>query len=182
MATQETKPGQLIALEGFHDAELRSAGKALLKKLSGTKAGGVSQWDSSGLFHELNRSSCAEVPSPKTLLMLYAADLAFRLRWEIEPLLAEGKDVMAAPYVETAVAFGSATGLEREWMESLFEFAPAPAQSFRLTRPAAGATGFASHCFRLLEGASGQWKKMAGSKPLAAHLSKLKAIPVAARR
>ena len=54
-------------------------------------------------------------PSPTTppanpllgrLLLLYAADLAFRLRWEIRPALAEGYTVVAAPYVETAVAFG----------------------------------------------------------------------------
>ena len=42
---------------------------------------------------------------PRTLLLLYAADLAFRLRWEIRPALAEGHTVIAAPYLDTAFAF-----------------------------------------------------------------------------
>ena len=49
-------------------------------------------------------------PSARTLLLLYAADLAFRLRWQIRPALAEGRTVVAAPYVDTAVAFGRAAG------------------------------------------------------------------------
>lgn len=182
MANQQPERGNLITLEGFNDAELRATGKALLKKLCGARAAGVSQWDSSGLFYELSRTRGGGVPSPKTLLMLYAADLAFRLRWEIEPFLAEGRDVMAAPYVETAVAFGRAVGVEPEWMDSLFEFAPAPVQSFRLTRPPSGSKGFASHCFRLLEGGAGHWKKMSGSKPLMAHLAQLKTAPASRKR
>jgi hypothetical protein len=63
--------------------------------------------------------------SPRTLLLLYAADLAFRLRWEIRPALAEGQTVIAAPYLDTAFAFGDACGLSHEWLASLFTFAPA---------------------------------------------------------
>ena len=68
----------------------------------------------------------AGTPSPRTLLLLFAADLAFRLRWEIEPALAEGKVVIAAPYIETAVAFGRATGISAGWLANLFGFAPRP--------------------------------------------------------
>ena len=42
----------------------------------------------------------------RTLALVYAADLAFRLRWEIRPVLDAGGVVVASPYVETAVAFG----------------------------------------------------------------------------
>ena len=49
----------------------------------------------------------------RTLTLVYAADLAFRLRWEIRPVLEAGGVVIAAPYVETAVAFGAACGLVR---------------------------------------------------------------------
>ena len=62
--------------------------------------------------------------SPRTLLLLYAADLAFRLRWQIRPALAEGRTVVAAPYVDTAVAFGRAAGLPAGWLTNLFSFAP----------------------------------------------------------
>jgi hypothetical protein len=183
MAKQKPDQGKLIALEGLHDLELRRAGKQLLRQLSNKNtAGGVSQWDASGLFFQLGRSQCPDVPSPKTLLMLYAADLAFRLRWEIGPLLAEGKDVVAAPYVETAVAFGRAAGVELEWMEQLFEFAPAADLSFRIKSPAARAKGFPSRCFQILAGASSHWKAKASPKPLTDHLIKLKAMPAASAR
>ena len=33
---------------------------------------------------------------------------------------------MAAPYVDTAVAFGRAAGLEAAWLTNLFRFAPRP--------------------------------------------------------
>jgi hypothetical protein len=67
-------------------------------------------------------------PSARTLLLLYAADLAFRLRWEIRPKLAEGRTVIAAPYVDTAAAFGRAAGLPAAWIVNLFRFAPAPSR------------------------------------------------------
>jgi hypothetical protein len=55
---------------------------------------------------------------------VYAADLAFRLRWEIRPALEAGHVVIAAPYVETAIAFGEAAGLPRRWVAELMRFAP----------------------------------------------------------
>jgi hypothetical protein len=61
-------------------------------------------------------------------LLLYAADLAFRLRWEIRPTLADGRAVVAAPYVDSAVAFGRAAGLKAGWLANLFRFAPRPAE------------------------------------------------------
>jgi hypothetical protein len=57
-------------------------------------------------------------------MLLYAADLAFRIRWEIRPALAEGRTVIAAPYVDTAVALGRALGLNEPWLQTIFEFAP----------------------------------------------------------
>jgi hypothetical protein len=57
------------------------------------------------------------------------------LRWEIEPTLAEGKTVVAAPYVETAIAFGRAAGLTGGWLTSLFSFAPTPGTRRRAHDP-----------------------------------------------
>ncbi len=68
--------------------------------------------------------AAAGSPSARTLLLLYAADLAFRLRWQIRPALAEGRTVIAAPYVATALAFGRAAGLKPSWLMNLFRFAP----------------------------------------------------------
>jgi hypothetical protein len=66
------------------------------------------------------------------LLLLYAADLAFRLRWEIRPALAKGRIVIAAPYIETAVAFGRAAGVPGGWVRNLFAFAPPAVESRRV--------------------------------------------------
>lgn len=180
MGSGDTRPqrtrGKLIALEGLDDKDLLRSGKLLLQRAGG-RPGGVSQWGASDLFFQLEICNCPETPSPATLLMLYAADLAFRLRWEINPLLEEGKDVVAAPYLETAVGFGKAAGLPAEWMDRLFEFAPRPNSAFRLPHGGKGAKGMPGECFRILAGASRHWKKRAGSKPIAQHLTKLKPLP-----
>jgi hypothetical protein len=89
------------------------------------RRGGVSVWDASGIFQDLAAAdSEAGAPSARMLLLLYAADLAFRLRWEIRPAREEGRVVVAAPYVMTAVAVGRAAGLPGGWLRDLFRFAP----------------------------------------------------------
>ena len=92
------------------------------------------------------------------MLLLYAADLAFRLRWEIAPALEQGYVVIAAPYVNTAMAFGTAAGLSREWLSTLLRFAPAPTRTVILKEAKAGRIwkrrlerGFCECCTALLE-------------------------------
>jgi hypothetical protein len=123
-----TEPrGNLIAVDGISGAAVAAEARAALKAAGGPR-GGISWWDASGLFDQLEvAGNEAGAPSARTLLLLYAADLAFRLRWEIEPTLAEGKTVVAAPYVHTAIAFGRAAGLGGRWLTNLFQFAARPA-------------------------------------------------------
>lgn len=118
--------GILIAVDGVDaDAILKAARAALESRARG----GISKWDASGVFQDLAvADSAAGAPSPRTLLLLYAADLAFRLRWQIRPALLEGRTVVAAPYIDTAVAFGRAAGLQAVWLTNLFRFAPRPAE------------------------------------------------------
>lgn len=121
----------LIALDGINSRALRAEARKQLAKARGRRRGGVSVWDASGLFEELAFAGRGTaLPSARALLLLYAADLAFRLRWEIRPALEEGRVVIAAPYVETAVAFGRAAGLPRRWLRDLFVFA-LPAAEWR---------------------------------------------------
>lgn len=124
MTTKKTRApkAKLIAVDGVDGAAVLADARAAL----GTSArGGISRWDASGVFQELAvADETAGSPSARTLLLLYAADLAFRLRWQIRPALAEGRTVVAAPYVETAMAFGRAAGLEAAWLSNLFRFAP----------------------------------------------------------
>lgn len=125
-SVRTTSGGILIAVEGIDaDAILKAARTALESR----SRGGISRWDASGVFQDLAvAESEAGAPSPRTLLLLYAADLAFRLRWQIRPALLEGRTVVAAPYTETAMAFGRAAGLPVAWLTNLFRFAPHPGE------------------------------------------------------
>jgi hypothetical protein len=115
----------LIAVDGVAGPAIAAAARAALAVIERARRSGISHWDASGVFEELAvAEETAGQPSVRTLLLLYAADLAFRLRWEIRPALAEGHSVVAAPYVDTAVAFGRAAGLSAAWLQNLFLFAP----------------------------------------------------------
>ena len=120
---------RLIALDGTSGAAVLAAARKALAAIPPAARGGISRWDASGVFAELAMADVdAGQPSPRTLLLLYAADLAFRIRWEIGPTLAAGRVVIAAPYVETALAFGRAVGLPSPWLSNLFRFAPRPSE------------------------------------------------------
>ncbi len=121
-----TVGGTLIAVDGIDAAAMLTAARAALGSRSRI---GISRWDASGVFQDLAvADAAAGAPSARTLLLLYAADLAFRLRWQIRPALADGRTVAAAPYVDTATAFGRAAGLPAGWLANLFRFAPRPGQ------------------------------------------------------
>ena len=125
--------GRLVALDGVHGASLVVEAPRLARLFPSEQHPAWSLFDASNTFHELGMGKAKTLtPTPRTLILLYASDLLFRLRWEIEPTLKEGRTVVAAPYVETAVAFGAAAGLPVEWLEELFSFAPKPAACFRL--------------------------------------------------
>ena len=134
-----TAKARLIAVDGVDAAAVLAVARRALESPS---RGGISHWDASGVFQDLIvAEKAAGAPSPRTLLLLYAADLAFRLRWEIRPALAEGQTVVAAPYIETAVAFGRAAGLPAGWLTNLFRFAPRAADRVFVPLPADAAGG-----------------------------------------
>ena len=136
MTAASVNGGALIAIEGLGDQALVKAARAELDDVPRAVRGGCSVWDASGVFGDLvvagDEAGC---PSARTLLLMYAADLAFRLRWEIRPALQKRRVVAAAPYTATALAFGRAAGIDEDWLRNLFLFAPAPART--ITVPAA---------------------------------------------
>jgi hypothetical protein len=122
--------GRLVALDSASGSALAIAAHAL--KTDGYRGAGVSEWDASGIFGDLDGTDGdAGAPSARVLVLLYAADLAFRLRWEIRPAMEQGRTVIAAPYVDTAIAFGRAAGLPLTWLRHLFRFAPRPDEARR---------------------------------------------------
>lgn len=131
MAVKDSPQDRLIAVDGTRGKDTRRAAAALATELKrhGIECA-VSHWDASGLFAELAHAGERNV-STRTLSLVYAADLAFRLRWEIQPILDSGGVVIAAPYVNTAVAFGVSGGLTDSWLRELLRFAPAAGRSAR---------------------------------------------------
>jgi len=154
------KRGRLIAVDGG-TAQVIAAAKDVVRALAAAKIPrGVSTWDASGIFTDLFAANGAmRDPSARTLTLLYAADLAFRLRWQIRPALEEQRFVIAAPYVETAKALGMAAGLPRKWLDELFRFAPRADDSYLVTESATHAPARARtylDCFSAtLQGGSG---------------------------
>ncbi len=127
MAADARPLGQLVAVDGVRGRDIERHAEELRRKMkrkSDVRAG-ISRWDASGAFYELRAAGKKALRlAPRTLLLVYASDLAFRVRWEIKPALDAGKAVIAAPYVDTAIAFGEAAGLPRQWMTELLRFAP----------------------------------------------------------
>ena len=143
--------GRLIAVDGS-GASLAAAAKTLTATLRREREGsGVSAWDASGIFTELEAEDGEDGPSPRTLTLLYAADLAFRIRWQIRPALDAGFSVVAVPYVETARALAISAGLPRKWVQEIFRFAPRPDSSYhaldRTVRIRGRANGDYLDCF-----------------------------------
>jgi thymidylate kinase len=126
--------GRLIALEGTRGKDLSESVARLARYfVNGSDSAGWSRWDASNTFYEMRQAKTRSLmPPPRAMLLLYASDLMFRLRWEIVPALEEGRTVLAAPYVESAIAVGVALGLSKDWLDELFSFAPKPDAVLRL--------------------------------------------------
>jgi len=145
--------GELLSVDVIDGRDALAAAKKILGRKSAEH--GMSTWDASGIFFEMNHSEVGDKPSARTLLLLYAADLFFRLRWEIIPALQEGKRVVAVPYIETGFALGTAVGLPNKWLSDVFRFAPLASQSFRVNGAASpklgtATSGFVEFCSHIL--------------------------------
>lgn len=142
MADKVKYPGRLIAVDGSRGKDVAAAAGDLVTRLKRDSIEcAVSRWDASGLFTDMAAGGRLDRDvSIRTLSLVYAADLAFRLRWEIRPALEAGAVVIAAPYIDTAVAMGMICGLDEEWLRLLMRFAPAPdlrglAQERKIDKP-----------------------------------------------
>ncbi len=163
MADQIEPPGRLISIEGSRGKDTAAAAADVIEALkdAGVESA-ISRFDASGLFGELATAAQGDrLISTRTLTLVYAADLAFRLRWEIRPILAAGGVVIAAPYVETAVAFGVSCGLSGEGIRELLRFAPKPDLHARaeVRKPERGwkprfDRGYAEYCAAMLKGSA----------------------------
>lgn len=147
--------GRLVALDGINGGALDAAARALGNEHRDERSC-VSVWDASAIFNEVLLATVgAGDPSARTLILLYAADLAYRVNSEVRPALEAGRLVIAAPYVETAIAFGHAAGLDEAWVAEVMAFAPTPASREIIDSPRADGfehRGFVEFCARQLHG------------------------------
>ncbi|HYN69643.1 MAG TPA: hypothetical protein VEX41_05480 [Candidatus Eisenbacteria bacterium] len=121
-------PGLLIVLEGIDHAG-RSTHAALLEKQLRYRGRGVVRTSFGGslIAGDLLRRAKAERGSDsRTLLLLYAADLAERLEQIIGPALQAGLVVIADRYTFTPIARAAAGGIDPAWAAGVFGFAPPP--------------------------------------------------------
>ena len=164
----------LVTVDGVAGAAIVAAARTALASIDRAKRSGISKWDASGVFQDLAvADESAGAPSARTLLLLYAADLAFRLRWQIRPALAEGRTVVAVPYVDTAYAFGRAAGLKPSWLMNLFRFAPRPQQRrfvhARGGRASGVTDGFVGFSCGQMSGGAAARRKMVGDTAAQLH-------------
>jgi thymidylate kinase len=133
---KKTEPAavRLIAVEGTRAKDIAAGAAAVTKKLeTGRRRCAVSLWDASGTFGDVATAKRRNLAlSPRSIVLLYAADLAFRLRWEIGPAIDRGDRIVAAPYLATVFAWGEAAGIPRDWLREVFRFAPNPDAAFRV--------------------------------------------------
>jgi dTMP kinase len=120
--------GLLVVLEGIDHAG-RSTHAALLEKQLRYQGRGVVRTSFGGslIAGDLMRRAKAERGSDsRTLLLLYAADLAERLEQIIRPALQAGLVVIADRYTFTPIARAAAGGVDPDWATGVLGFAPLP--------------------------------------------------------
>ncbi len=144
MAREKAPAGRLIAIDGTRGRDVSEAAARLWRQRGRKTKGGVSAWDASGTFSDLwTDKRVVGALSPRALVLMFASDLAFRLRWQIRPALEQGQTIVATPYIETVAALARATGLPRKWVTEVFRFAPKADVTFRVKerKKSAGWTG-----------------------------------------
>ena len=182
MTVKKAPKGRLIALEGSGGRSMAIAAKFLERDLRSRKMPSAgSSWDASDIFFQVAQGARGlPAPPPQTLILLYATDLAFRLRWQIRPALEEGISVIAAPYVETVIAFGRGAGLSYSWLRGVFEFAPPASQCYRVPedsipvdRRGTPSDSFLEFCLAQLRNGPASWDTEGIRSGFLSHLARL---------
>ena len=152
------RSGRLVAVEGTRGQDVTDWSKRVCERFGGSSNTIVSRWNASESFKRLRPDRyLGPGPGARTLVLLYAADLAYRCKREILPALRAGRTVVAAPYLHTITGFALAMGLSEQWLRELFRFAPPASLCYRVKEKqkssgwtAGGRPGFLEMYDRLL--------------------------------
>jgi len=126
--TPHAYPGRLIVAEGL-DGSGKSTQLQLLSlwlRSEGYETV-LTEWKPSKLIKQaLKMGKKLGAMDSALLSILHAADLAELYQGEIVPALRRGAIVLADRYVYTALARDIARGVERDWLEKVYQFAARP--------------------------------------------------------
>jgi dTMP kinase len=137
MNTPPNRSGKLFVVEGI-DGSGKSTQIELLHK--SVLAEGydvlVTTWNSSSVVKAITkRGKQKRLLSPATFSLIHAADFASRTYARVLPALRSGAIVLADRYIYTAFARDAVRGVDRDWLRSLYSFAPWPTASFYFDVP-----------------------------------------------
>ncbi|MFN8543834.1 MAG: thymidylate kinase [Candidatus Binatia bacterium] len=121
-------PGRLITVEGI-DGSGKSTQLRLLERWLVARGYRVhfTEWNSSSLVRRaMKRAKKKDLLTPTTFSLLHAVDFADRLTYQILPPLKAGMIVLADRYVYTAFGRDVARGVHRDWVRTMYSFAPRP--------------------------------------------------------
>jgi hypothetical protein len=178
---RKPREGTLVVVEGTRGVDVEAGVARLSERLKRRVPPiTVAPWNASRSFKRLRPDRLVHPPAARTLLLLYAADLAFRWQREIAPALRSGRAVIAAPYVHTAIGFGRAVGLPDTWLREVFRFAPTPDLCYcvkerKKSNPWSGQAkeGFLEFCNASLDGALPSWNPVAARRETMEYLEEL---------
>ncbi len=129
--------GKLIAVEGL-DGSGKSTQIYLVKRwleLEGYRVF-FTEWNSSVLVKKsTTKGKKRQMLTPTTFSLIHATDFADRYERQILPLLRAGYIVLADRYIFTALARDAVRGVDRQWIESLYNFAVHPDITFYFRVP-----------------------------------------------
>jgi dTMP kinase len=121
-------PGRMIVVEGV-DGVGRSTQVEMLSSWIESQGFGVinTGWTRSKMMGPtIDNAKAGHTLDARTFTLLYAADFADRLEFEVIPALKAGFVVVADRYVYTAFARDVVRGQDRRWVRDLFGFAVVP--------------------------------------------------------
>ncbi|MFO8080566.1 MAG: thymidylate kinase [Armatimonadota bacterium] len=124
----EDLPGKLIVLEGT-DGVGRSTQMRLLRNW--LESSGLAVYDT-GLTrsrlagNHIQRAKSGHTMGRRTQALYYATDFADRLEMELLPAMRSGYVVLTDRYVYSLRARATVRGMDPDWIERLYQFAPTP--------------------------------------------------------
>jgi dTMP kinase len=130
-------PGRLYVVEGIDGSGKSTQLSLVAQWLQGEGHQVIfSEWNSSPIVRATTRrGKKSRTLTPLSFSLIHATDFADRVEREIVPSLKAGAIVLADRYAYTAFARDVTRGVDRDWVRSLYGFAPVPNRAFYFRVP-----------------------------------------------